>query len=71
MEEEILNNLIEFGIKFWIKDNELHFKYPEGLEGEGKKELFKFIKSHEEGIVEILRQKNIFIIRDFADGTRL
>ncbi len=57
MEEKILNNLMEFGIKFWIKDGELHFKYPDGLDGEGKKELFKFIKNHEEGIKEILKQQ--------------
>ncbi len=71
MEEEIFDSLVEFGIKFWIKDGELHFKYPEGLGGEGKPELFKFIKAHEKEIMEFLRQKNIFIIRDFADGTRL
>jgi len=50
MNDEIYNNLVEFGIKFWIRDGELYFKYPEGLEGEGKAELFKFIKGHEEEI---------------------
>ena len=50
MNEKIYDNLLEFGIKFWIRDGELYFKYPEGLEGEGGAELFKFIKGHEEGI---------------------
>ena len=55
MDDEIYNNLVEFGLKFWIRDGELHFKYPEGLEGEGKAELFKFIKAHEEGIKRRIR----------------
>ena len=44
----IYEGLKELGVKFWIKDGELAFKYPEGLEGDGKKELFKLIKDHEQ-----------------------
>jgi len=27
MNDEIYDNLIDFGIKFWIRDGELYFKY--------------------------------------------
>jgi hypothetical protein len=34
------------GVRFWIKDEELAFKYPEIISG-NTKDLFKFIKDHE------------------------
>ena len=42
----IYEGLKYFGVKFWIQDGELHFKYPEIASG-NTKDLFKFIKDHE------------------------
>ena len=44
----IFEGLKELGVRFWIKDGELHFKYPEGLEGDGRKDLYKLIKDYEQ-----------------------
>jgi len=52
----ILDSLKELGIRFWIKDGKLAFKYPDGLEGSGRKDLFKFIKNHEPGLLRILQK---------------
>lgn len=51
--DEYLNDFVykglkELGVKFWIKDGELCFRYPEGLEGDGRKYLFKLIKDYEQ-----------------------
>ncbi len=51
--DEYLNDFVykglkELGVKFWEKDGELHFKYPEGLEGDGRKDLYKLIKDYEQ-----------------------
>ena len=43
----IYEGLKYLGVRFWIKGSELCFRYPEGLEGDGRKDLFKFIKDHE------------------------
>ena len=53
LDRDILESLQELGIKFWEKDGELHFKYPEGLEGD-RKSLYKFIREHEMRLLEIL-----------------
>jgi hypothetical protein len=47
LDDFIYKGLKELGVRFWKKDGELAFKYPEGLEGDGRKDLFKFIKDHE------------------------
>jgi len=52
----ILESLKDLGIQFWIGDGSLHFKYPPELSGEGKKDLYKFIKDHEQGIMRALQQ---------------
>ena len=57
-DELILDSLKDLGVRLWVKDGELHFKYPEGLEGNGRKDLYLFIKKHEEGIMRVLRNKN-------------
>jgi hypothetical protein len=51
----IYEGLKYFGVKFWIKDDELHFKYPEIISG-NTKDLFKFIKDHEQGIMRAMQQ---------------
>ena len=43
----IYEGLKYFGVKFWIKDGELFFKYPEIVNG-NTKDLFKLIKDHEQ-----------------------
>lgn len=68
--DESLNNSIyeglrDLGIKFWIQENELRFKYPIGLEGDGKKDLFKFIKNHEEGLKTVVESGTARIFRAF------
>ncbi len=50
--DEYINTFIYEGLKylgviFWIKDEELAFKYPEIISG-NTKDLFKFIKDHEQ-----------------------
>lgn len=42
----IYEGLKYLGVRFWIKDEELAFKYPEIISG-NTKDLFKFIKDHE------------------------
>lgn len=51
--DEYLNDFVykglkELGVKFWIKEGELAFKYPVGLEGNGRKDLYKLIKDYEQ-----------------------
>jgi len=43
----IYEGLKYLGVRFWIKDEELAFKYPEIISG-NTKDLFKFIKDHEQ-----------------------
>jgi hypothetical protein len=42
----IYEGLKYLGVRFWIKDEELAFKYPEIISG-NTKDLFKLIKDHE------------------------
>lgn len=51
----ILDSLKDLGIRFWLKDGELCFKYPENLEGD-RKSLYKFIRDHESGLIRILQK---------------
>lgn len=55
-DELILDSLKDLGVTLWIKNGELHFKYPEGLEGDGRGDLYLFIKKHEQGIMRALRK---------------
>lgn len=48
LDDFVYKGLKELGVRFWIKDGELHFKYPEGLEGDGRKDLYKLIKDYEQ-----------------------
>ena len=43
----IYEGLKYLGVRFWIKDGELAFKYPEIISG-NTKDLFKLIKDHEQ-----------------------
>ena len=43
----IYEGLKYLGVRFWIKDEELAFKYPEIISG-NTKDLFKFIKDNEQ-----------------------
>jgi hypothetical protein len=43
----IYEGLKYLGVRFWIKDEELAFKYPEIISG-NTKDLFKLIKDHEQ-----------------------
>lgn len=54
----VYDGLKDFGVRMWVKEGEFCFKYPEGVEGEGRKDLFKFIKAHEEGLKRIVEAKN-------------
>lgn len=53
----IFDGLKDLGIQMWVRDGELHFKYPPELSGEGKKDLYKFIKTHEQGIIRVLQKR--------------
>lgn len=49
-----IKGLKELGVRFWKKDGELAFKYPEGLEGDGRGKLYGLIKSYEKAILNRL-----------------
>ena len=51
----IYEGLKYLGVRFWIKDGELAFKYPEGLGGD-RKSLYKFIKEHQETLKRALQK---------------
>lgn len=68
--DESLNNSIyeglrDLGIRFWIQDEELYFKYPLGIDGDGKKDLFKLIKNHEEGLKTVVASGTTRVFRAF------
>lgn len=50
-----IKGLKELGVRFWKKDGELAFKYPEGLGGD-RKSLYKFIKEHQETLKRALQK---------------
>jgi hypothetical protein len=58
VDELIFEGLKDLGILFWLKGNELCFKYPEGLAGDGRKQLYTFIKIHEEAIRRQLQNEH-------------
>lgn len=54
LDDFVYKGLKELGVRFWIKDGELAFKYPEGLEGDGRGKLYGLIKSYEQAILNRL-----------------
>lgn len=54
IDDFVYKGLKELGVRFWKKDGELAFKYPEGLEGDGRGKLYGLIKSHEKAILNRL-----------------
>ena len=50
----VFKGLKELGVRFWKKGDELCFKYPEGLEGDGRGKLYGLIKSYEQAILNRL-----------------
>ncbi len=60
----IYEGLKYLGVRFWIKDEELAFKYPEIISG-NTKDLFKFIKDHEQIIKAKVENEPSRIYRAF------
>lgn len=62
-EKLIYDGLIGLGIKFWLSEGdfgeELRFKYPPELTGDGRKDLFKFIKENEGRIKGVLKSRGL------------
>ena len=54
IDDFVYKGLKELGVRFWKKDGELAFKYPEGLEGDGRGKLYGLIKSYEKEILNRL-----------------
>lgn len=68
--DEYLNDFVykglkELGVKFWLKDGELCFRYPEGLAGDGRKDLYKLIKDHEQMLRAQVENEPIRFRREF------
>jgi len=55
LDDLIYKGLKELGIRFWMKDGELYFKYPQDLGGD-RISLYKFIKDHQAGLIRILQR---------------
>ena len=51
----IYEGLKYLGVRFWLKDGELCFKYPDDLGGD-RKSLYKFIKDHQDGLKRALQK---------------
>ena len=60
----IYEGLKYLGVRFWIKDEEIAFKYPEIISGYTK-DLFKFIKDHEQIIKAKVENEPSRIYRAF------
>ena len=60
----IYEGLKELGVKFWIKDEQLCFKYPEIASG-STKDLYKLIKDHEQIIKAKVENEPSRIYRAF------
>ena len=54
LDDFIYKGLKELGIRFWKNGDELYFKYPEGLEGDGRGKLYRLIREHEKAILSRL-----------------
>lgn len=56
LDKDIYEGLIDLGVLLWVKDGELRMKYPDEISG-NKKELYKFIMDHSEGLKRIVALK--------------
>ena len=60
----IYEGLKELGVKFWIKDEQLCFKYPEIASG-STKDLYKLIKDHEQILKAKVENESSRVYRAF------